>query len=57
VGKLTNELDYFLTADRAFINVMTKTARVQLKTKPIAPRELLDELEISERERVPITIR
>jgi len=42
-----NELDYFLTADRAFINVMTKTARVQLKTKPIAPRELLDELEMS----------
>jgi predicted nucleic acid-binding protein len=41
-----NGLDYFLTADRAFINVMTKTARLQLTTRPVGPRELLDDLGI-----------
>ena len=41
-----NGLDYFLTADRSFINVMTKTARVQLTTRPVAPRDLLDDLGI-----------
>jgi len=51
-----NGLDYFLTADRAFINVMTKTARVQLKTKPVAPRDLLDDLGIPGSDRVPVIV-
>ena len=41
-----NGLDYFLTADRAFMNVMTRTARVQLTTKPVGPRDMLDDLGI-----------
>jgi predicted nucleic acid-binding protein len=49
-----NGLDFFLTADRKFINVMSKTSCSQLKTKPVAPAELLDYLGIKEREPMPI---
>jgi hypothetical protein len=49
-----NGLDFFLTADRKFINVMSKTSRSHLKTKPIAPVDLLDYLGIKEREPMPI---
>lgn len=34
-------LDYFLTADQGFINVMTQTKRVNLPTRPICPTQLL----------------
>ncbi|HZK14733.1 MAG TPA: hypothetical protein VFC55_09440, partial [Desulfobaccales bacterium] len=49
-----NGLDFFLTADRKFINVMSKTSRSQLKTKPIAPVDFLDYLGIKEKELMPI---
>lgn len=49
-----NGLDFFLTADRKFINVMNTTSRTQLKAKPIAPADLLDYLGIKEREPMPI---
>jgi hypothetical protein len=49
-----NGLDFFLTADRKFINVMNKTSRAQLKTKPIAPVDFLDYLVIKDREPMPV---
>lgn len=49
-----NGLDFFLTADRKFINVMTNTSNIQLKTKPIAPADFLDFLGIEEREPMPV---
>lgn len=49
-----NGLDFFLTADRKFINVMNKTSRAQLKTKPIAPVDFLDYLGIKDREPMPV---
>jgi hypothetical protein len=49
-----NGLDFFLTADRKFINVMNKTSRAQLKTKPITPVGFLDYLGIKDREPMPI---
>jgi hypothetical protein len=49
-----NRLDYFLTADRAFINVMTKTSRIALTTRPIAPVDLLEVLGVTEMDPMPI---
>jgi hypothetical protein len=49
-----NGLDFFLTADRKFINVINQTSRSPLKAKPIAPADLLDYLGIKEREPMPI---
>ena len=49
-----NGLDFFLTSDRKFINVMTQTSLAQLKTKPICPVDLLDFMGIKEREPMPI---
>lgn len=49
-----NGLDFFLMADRRFINAMTYTSRAQMKTKPIAPVGLLDYLGIKEREPMPV---
>jgi hypothetical protein len=50
-----NNLDYFLTADRAFINVMTLTRRLALRSKLISPRDLLAELGGTQLDRLPIT--
>lgn len=50
-----NGLDYFLTADRAFTNVMTKTSRISLTARPIAPVDLLAELGVTKLDPVPIT--
>jgi hypothetical protein len=50
-----NSLDYFLRSDHKFINVMTKTGRAQLNTKPIAPVDLLNFLGITEREPMPVS--
>jgi predicted nucleic acid-binding protein len=35
-------LDYFLTADQGFINVMTQTKRIGLPTRPVCPTQLLE---------------
>ncbi|MBA5248664.1 MAG: hypothetical protein FE834_03895 [Gammaproteobacteria bacterium] len=45
-----NGVNFFLTIDRKFINVMTKTKKIDLPCKPISPEDLLDELDISELE-------
>lgn len=42
----TNGLSHFITMDKKFINQMTKTSRITLKTKPITPRDFLTELGI-----------
>jgi hypothetical protein len=39
-----NELDYFLTADKRFINALTKTSRVALVARPISPSDFVEEL-------------
>jgi hypothetical protein len=49
-----NGLDYFLTADKTFINVMTKTSRVPLPTRPISPSDLLAELGVTQIDPLPI---
>jgi hypothetical protein len=49
-----NGLDYFLTADKTFINVMTKTSRVPLPTRPISPSDLLTELGVTQLDPLPI---
>jgi hypothetical protein len=40
-----NNLDFFLTSDKKFINVMTMTSQVALTTRPICPSDLLSMLE------------
>jgi hypothetical protein len=42
----TNGLDYFLTADKKFINLMTKTKRIDLQSIPISPQDLVNSMEI-----------
>lgn len=49
-----NGLDYFLTADRAFTNAMTKTSRILLTTRPMSPVDLLTELGVTEMDPMPI---
>lgn len=35
-------IDFFLTLDRRFINVMTRTSRIPLISRPVYPSELVD---------------
>jgi len=35
-------IDFFLTLDKRFVNVMTKTSRVPLISRPVFPSELVD---------------
>ncbi len=39
-----NGLDYFLTADKKFINAVTKGSRIALVTRPICPADFVEEL-------------
>jgi predicted nucleic acid-binding protein len=39
-----NGFDYFITADRKFINVLTKSSRIALPTRPICPTDFVAEL-------------
>lgn len=50
----THEAEYFLTLDRRFINALTKTARIDLPTKPLVPSELLNELGVKDRVSLPV---
>ena len=50
----TNGLDYFLTNDTKFINVMTKTKQIDLPTPPITPSGLLNILRVKKRDPMPI---
>lgn len=47
-------LDYFLTGDRRFINVMTKTKRIALPTSPIDPQHLIASLGIRKLDPLPL---
>ena len=49
----THGAGYFLTMDQKFINALTKTARIDLPTKPARPSELLDHLGIQDRDPLP----
>jgi hypothetical protein len=48
-----NAVDYFVLADQKFINAMTMTSRITLRTKLVSPRELLQDLGIVERDPMP----
>lgn len=50
----TNNLDYFLTTDRKFINALTKSKKLPLLTKPICPRVLLNEMGVFDLDPMPI---
>ena len=50
-----NSLDFFLTSDKKFINVMTKTSQVALTTRPICPCDFLRVLK-DKRERESIKV-
>lgn len=50
-----NGLDFFLTADKKFIRALTESSRVELTTRPIAARDLLDEMDITELDPMPVT--
>lgn len=39
-----NNLKFFLTADKKFINVLTETSQVALTTRPISPYDFLQML-------------
>lgn len=47
-------LDYFLTMDKAFLNALTQSSRLELPTMPIFPRELVTRMGVSELEPLPI---
>jgi len=49
----TNELSYFLTADRKFLRAATNQKKTALPCRPITPSVLLDELGIKERDPLP----
>ncbi|MGH7770173.1 MAG: hypothetical protein ACREQP_22200 [Candidatus Binatia bacterium] len=49
----TNGLDYFLTADKRFINALTAGNRLPLRTIPIAPTDLVTQLGIAELDPMP----
>lgn len=49
-----NRLEYFLSADKKFVNVMTLTKRMQLNSAPIAPRDLLRSLGTTTLDPLPI---
>lgn len=50
------EADYFLSIDQRFINVLTKTATIELPVPIVKPSELLEKLEVREREPLPFEI-
>ena len=50
----THGAGYFLTMDKKFINALTKTARIDLPTKPVRPSKLLADLGIKNRDPLPI---
>lgn len=50
-----NGLDFFLTADKKFIRALTESSRVELTTRPIAARDLLDEMGVTELDPMPVT--
>ncbi len=50
----THGAGYFLTMDQKFINALTKTARINLPTKPARPSQLLDDLGVEDRDPLPI---
>ena len=45
-----NDIEYFLTTDKKFIRAMTETKRINLPCRPLSPSDLLDMLEIKERD-------
>ncbi len=49
-----NGLNYFLTADKRFINAVTVTAKLELSTPPISASSLLERLGIKEPDPLPI---
>lgn len=50
----TNNLDYFLTRDKKFINAMTETKKITLPTHPITLENLFKELNVTELDPLPI---
>jgi hypothetical protein len=52
-----NGLEYFLTADKRFINKMTKSIPLDFPTPPICPADLLGELGITNLDPLPLTDR
>lgn len=53
----TNGLDYFLTADKKFINKILNSTPLDFPTPPISPASLLERLEITEFDPLPLTDR
>ena len=49
----THSAGYFLTTDQKFINALTKTARINLPTKPARPSQLLANLGVEDRDPLP----
>jgi hypothetical protein len=49
----THRAGYFLTMDKKFINALTKTARIDLPTKPARPSQLLADLGVEDRDSLP----
>ena len=45
-----NKMQYFLTTDLKFINVMTETKNIDLPCMPVSPSQLLDDLKVNELE-------
>lgn len=52
-----NGLDFFLTGDRRFVNVMTQSTKIDLPSPPISPVELLGNLGIEKFDSVPLADR
>lgn len=50
-----NKLDFFLTADKKFINKMTLSTKIDLPTPPICPEALLEHLGVSEPDPMPLS--
>ena len=50
----TNRLNYFLTTDKKFINLMTHTSKTQGPTRVISPADLLRELGVTEWDPLPV---
>lgn len=50
-----NNLDYFLTIDKKFINAMTMTSKALGRAKPIAPRDLATELSVDVLDPMPVS--
>lgn len=52
-----NGLDYFLTGDRKFINVMNESTPITMKSPPISPSKLLETMGIDQFDPLPLTDR